>query len=93
MDDTRIRPVNMNDAQRRQLVQKAKADRLAFDAAQHLALGETGKARILADACITLAGAEHFTHWLRHYATTRFKVSGGTVDEFLGGVSAGDVAL
>ena len=88
MDDSRIRPVIMNDAQRRQLVQKAKADRLAFDAAQHLAQGETGKAKVLADACITLAGSEHFTHWLRHYATTRFKVTSTIVDEFLGGMPA-----
>jgi hypothetical protein len=80
----------MNEDQRRQLVQKAKADRLAFDVAQHLAKGETGKAKVLAGACITLAGSEHFTHWLRHYATMRFKVTGNAVDEFLGHLSAGE---
>jgi hypothetical protein len=93
VDDTRIRAMNMNEAQRRQFVQKAKADRLAFDAAQHLAQGETGKARILADACITLAGGEHLAHWLRHYATKRFQITGNAVDDFLGAMPTGDVAL
>jgi hypothetical protein len=83
----------MNDVQRRQFVQKAKADRLAFDAAQSLSLGETNKAATLAGECVTLAGREQFALWLRHYATTRFKVANSAVNEFLGSLQPADVAL
>ena len=93
MYEAPIRPSIMNDQERRQFVQKAKADRLAFEAAQLLSLGETDKAATLAGECMTLAGREQFAQWLRHYATTRFKVAGGTVNEFLGSVAAVNAAL
>jgi hypothetical protein len=83
----------MNDVQRRQFVQKAKADRLAFDAAQLLSLGETEKAATLAGECMTIAGREQLALWLRHYAITRFKIANRTVDEFLRGMPAANVAL
>jgi hypothetical protein len=83
----------MNAEQRRQFVQKARADRLAFDAAQLLAQGETDQASALAGECMTIAGHEQMALWLRHYATTRFKIVGRAVDEFLGGVPAPNVAL
>jgi hypothetical protein len=83
----------MNDAQRRQFVQKARADRLAFDAAQLLSQGETDQATALAGQCMTIAGHEQMALWLRHYATTRFKIVGRAVDDFLVGVPATDVAL
>jgi hypothetical protein len=88
-----IRPTAMNDVERRQFVRKAKADRLAFDAAQLLSRGENSKAVTLAGECMTLAGPEQFTVWLRHYATTRFKITNGAVDEFLGSVPPADVAI
>jgi hypothetical protein len=83
----------MDTTQRRQFVQKAKADRLAYDAAQHLSLGETTEAAGLAGQCLTIAGREQLDLWLRHYAVTRFKVAPRTVDEFLGGIAPADVAL
>jgi hypothetical protein len=83
----------MNDDQRRLFVQKAKADRLAFDAAQLLSVGETDQAQALAGQCMTIAGREQLTHWLRHYATTSFKMASRTVDEFLDGVPPANVAL
>jgi hypothetical protein len=88
-----IRPAKMSDVQRHQFVQKAKADRLAFDAAQLLSQGETDQAQALAGQCMTIAGREQLTHWLRHYATTRFKIANRTVDEFLDGMPTADVAL
>jgi len=91
--EPRIRPVPMSDTQRRQFVQKAKADALAYDAAQSLSRGETTQAATFAGQCITLAGSEQFTLWLRHYATTRFKLSTPTVDAFLSGMPPADVAL
>jgi hypothetical protein len=83
----------MNDQQRRQFVQKAKADRLAFEAAQLLSLGQTDKAAALAGECLTIAGREQLALWVHHYATTRFKVSSRTVNEFLGNVPPASVAL
>jgi hypothetical protein len=81
-----IRPTIMNDQQRRQFVQKAKADRLAFDAAQLLSLGEIDKAATVAGECLSIAGREQLALWLRHYAITSFKLSSRAVDEFLGSV-------
>jgi hypothetical protein len=78
----------MNDTQRRQFVQKAKADNLAFNAAQLLSRGETGKAATLASDSITLAGREQFSQWLRHYAVTRFKTATAVVDAFLDNMPA-----
>jgi hypothetical protein len=83
----------MNPQERSQLVRKAKADRLAFDAAQHLSRGEASQAAILGGECIALAGPEQWTHWLRHYATTKFKVAGGAVEEFLSSVPPADLAV
>ena len=88
-----IRPTIMNDLQRRELVQKAKADRLAFESAQLLSLGESSKAETLAGECMTIASREHFELWLRHYATTRFNVARGTVNDFLGSITPAIVAL
>ena len=93
MYDPPDRPVAMNNFERRQFVQKAKADSLAYDAAQLLSLGEASKAVTLAGECMALAGPEQFTRWLRHYATTRFKIPCGTVDDFLGTVPPTNVAL
>ncbi len=93
MFEAPIRPAVMSDQQRHQFVKKAKADRLAFDAAEQLSLGETDKATTLASECMTIAGRELLAQWLRHYATTRFKVASRTVDEFLGGVPEANVAL
>jgi hypothetical protein len=83
----------MNETERRQFVRKAKADSLAYDAAQSLSRGETSQATTLASQCMTLAGKEQFASWLRHYATTRFKISSLIVDEFLGSVPPVDLAL
>jgi hypothetical protein len=88
-----FRPSTMNDAQRRQFVQKAKADRLAFDAAQFLAHGDMVNATSAAGQCMTIAGRDQLEVWLRHYATTRFKVASNAVDAFLDGVPSNDVAL
>ena len=93
MVDSPFRPATMNDDQRRRFVQKAKADRLAFDAAQLLSQGETGKAAALAGACTTLVGSEVAAQWLRHYALARFKIPSGMVDEFLGSVPVNVIAL
>ena len=93
MVDSPFRPVTMTGDERRQFVQKAKADRLAFDSAQLLSQGENDKAAALAGECTTLVGPEEAAHWLRHYAMTRFKLPSGTVDEFLGNVPTNDVAL
>jgi len=93
MYEAPIKPTKMNDVQRREFVQKAKADRLAFDAAQLLSLGQTDKAATLTGEGMTIAGREQMASLLRHYATTRFKVTSRTVDEFLGGVPSANVAL
>jgi hypothetical protein len=88
-----IRATAMTDLQRRALVQKAKADRLAFDTAQLLSLGESSKAVSLAGESMTVASREHFELWLRHYATTRFNVARGTVNDFLTSLSPAVVAV
>jgi len=88
-----IRPVAMNDTKRREFVQKAKADRMAFDAAQLLSRGDSVSAATVAGQHLTVAGREQFVHWLRHYATTRFKVASRTVDEFLRSIEPADMAL
>jgi hypothetical protein len=74
----------MNDQQRGQFVQKARLDRIAYEAAQLLSLGETSTAALLINETSTSAGSEHMKTWLRHYATTRFKIAGNTIDAFLG---------
>jgi hypothetical protein len=81
-----IRPTAKTDLQRREFVQRAKADRLAFDAAQLLSVGETDKAATAAGEGVTAAGREYLELWLRHYATTKFKIATRAVDEFLGSV-------
>src|SRR5687767_2475499 len=78
-----IHPMPMTTAERSQFIRKAKADTLAFEAAQLLSRGETDKAATLTGECTTLAGSEQSALWLRHYATTRFKVTNGAVDAFL----------
>jgi len=83
----------MTDLQRRQFVQKAKADTLAYESAQFLSKGETSQAATLAGQCITLAGSEQFNLWLRHYATTRFKMPTPTVEAFLSSMPPAEVAL
>jgi hypothetical protein len=83
----------MNDLERSQFVQRAKVDRLAFEAAELLSNGETDKAAALAGQCVKISGREQLALWLRHYATTRFKIANTTVDEFLVGVPSADVAL
>ena len=55
MYEAPIRPTKMNDLERRQFVQKAKADRLAFEAAELLSNGETDKAATLAGECLTIS--------------------------------------
>ena len=93
MYEAPIRPTIMNAQQRQQFVQKAKADRLAFECAESLSRGETNLATTLAGQCMTIAGREQLDMWLRHYATTRFKVATKTVDEFLVSVPPAIVAL
>ena len=93
MYEPQVRGAKMNDQERSQFVQKAKLDRIAFEAAQLLSLGETSKAATLVDEGSTSAGKEQLQSWLRHYATTRFKIAGSTVDEFLSKLSLTDVAL
>ena len=93
MNEPQFRPVKMNDSDRGQFIRKAKADRLAFEAAELLSRGETDRAATLASECRTLAGAEQSAHWVRHYATTRFKVTTLAVDVFLGNMPPVEVAL
>jgi hypothetical protein len=88
-----IRVPAMNPQERRHLVQKAKADRLAFEAAELLSRGDMAKAATLAGECRTLAGLEQSEHWLRHYATTKFRMARGTVDEFLSSMPPANVAV
>lgn len=91
--EPRIIPVSMTGAERGQFIRKAKADRLAFEAAELLSLGKTSEAAKLADEGMTLAGREQLATWLHHYATTRFKVAGNTVDGFIGAIQPGSVAV
>ena len=93
MYEPQVRPAKMSDQERSQFVQRAKLDRLAYDAAQLLSLGETSKAATLFDEGSTPAGKEQLKLWLRHYATTRFKRASGTVDAFLGELGPANVAL
>jgi len=88
-----IRPVSMTGLQRREFMRKAKADSLAYDAAQLLSRGEAREAASLAGECIAITGREQLALWLRHYATTRFKLSSGAVEEFLRSVPDANVAL
>jgi hypothetical protein len=93
MFEREIRPAKMNNNERSQFIRKAKADRLAFEAAELLSRGETVKAATLAGECRTLAGLEQSSLWLRHYATTRFKVTNMAVEAFLGSMPPVEVAL
>jgi len=83
----------MNDQERSQFVQKAKLDRIAYEAAQLLSLGQTSKAATLVGEGSSSAGKEQLNMWLRHYATTRFKLANREVDDFLSGIPAANVAL
>jgi len=91
--EPQIRPIVMNAQERRQLVQKAKADRLAFEAAESLSHGDTAKAATLAGECRTLAGQEQSEHWLRRYATAKFQLTHGAVDKFLGSMPPAGIAV
>ncbi len=82
--EPQFRGTKMNDQERRQFVAKAKLDRVAYEAAQLLSLGETSKAAILIGEANASAGKDQLKMWLRHYATMRFKMAGNTVDSFLG---------
>lgn len=93
MYEPQIRPVSMNALERREFVRKAKGDSLAYAAAQLLSRGDTPGATTLAGECVTIAGREQLALWLRHYATTRFKIPGRTVDEFLESVPPGNSPL
>ena len=94
MYEPQVRGAIMNEQQRGQFVQKAKIDRMAYEAAELLSLGEPSKAATLIGDGFTPASKDHFTTWFRHYATTRFKVAGTAVDKFLIGIEpAADVAL
>ena len=93
MYEPQFRPVVMNSQERRQLVQKAKADRLAFEAAEFLSRGDTATATTLAGESRTLAGQEQSEHWLRRYATAKFKMTNGAVDQFLGSMPPANVAV
>jgi hypothetical protein len=83
----------MNDQERSQFVQKAKLDRIAYEAAHLLSLGETSKAAALIGEGSASPGKEQLKIWLRHYATTRFKLASRDVDDFLNGIPAADIAL
>jgi len=91
--EPQFRPATLNATERKQLVRKAKADRMAFDAADMLSRGQTTQATTLAGECLTLAGKEQLTLWLRHYAVTKFKMARGAVDEFLDSMPPADVAI
>jgi len=91
--EPQVRGAKMTDQERSQFVQKAKLDRIAFEAAQLLSLGETSKAATLVDEGSMSAGKEQLKIWLRHYATTRFKIAGSIVDAFFGELPLTDVAL
>ena len=93
MYEPQFRPLVLNAEERKQLVRKAKCDALAYESAQLLARGEIAKAATLAGECLAIAGRDQFALWLRHYATTRFKLTGGAVDEFLGSMPPADVAI
>jgi hypothetical protein len=91
--EPQVRGAKMNDQERSQFVQKAKLDRIAYEAAQLLSLGETSKAATLIGEGSGPAGKDQLNMWLRHYATTRFKMANRAVDDFLSGITAADVAL
>ncbi len=93
MYERQICGAKMSDQERGQFVQKAKLDRIAYDAAQLLSLGEPTKAATLIGAGITSASKDQLEMWFRHYAIARFKVAGGAVEDFLNGVPAANVAL
>ena len=93
MYEPQVRGAKMNDQQRSQFVQKAKLDRIAYEAAQLLSLGEISKATTLVDEGSTSADKEQLKLWLRHYATTRFNIASSKVDAFFGELPLTDVAL
>ena len=93
MYENQVRGAKMNDQERSQFVQKAKLDRIAYEAAHLLSLGETNKAATLIGEGSSSANKEQLTIWLRHYATTRFKIASRAVDDFLNGMPAENVAL
>jgi hypothetical protein len=91
--ENQVRGAKMSDQERSQFVQKAKLDRIAYEAAQLLSLGETSKAATLIGEDNASAGNEQLKMWLRHYATTRFKIASRAVDDFLSGMLLANVAL
>ena len=93
MYEAQVRGAKMNDQERSQFVQKAKLDRIAYEAAHLLSLGETSKAATLIGEGSASAGEEQLKIWLRHYATTRFNIANLAVDDFLSGIPAVNVAL
>ena len=93
MYEPQVRGAKMNDQERGQFVQKAKLDRIAYEAAELLSLGETSKAAILFGEGNASVGKEQLKTWLRHYATTRFKLANRDVDDFLSGIPLANVAL
>lgn len=78
----------MTQPERRHFCQKAKADRLAFSAAELLRDGDAVKAATIAEQGIAIIGPEHFTYWLRHYAVNNLGVDRKFVDRFCEGVAA-----
>jgi hypothetical protein len=82
----------MTDLERRELLRKAKADTLAWKAAELLQAGQTSQAAGLVAEGVKLSGPESFGHRLRHYALAKFKVDRQTLAEFLADGFEGRVA-
>jgi len=83
MIDTPYRPVEMSPAERHKFCRKARADRMAYEAASQLDLRQLDTAARLARDAVALVGPDRLAFWLRHYATMQFNVAVGVVDAFL----------
>lgn len=83
MIEGQIRPRAMTEAERHEFARRAKADRLAFQAANLLDLRQTDAASQMARDAADLVGRERLTFWFRHYAVCKFDVAASVVDAFL----------
>ena len=83
MIESPFRSSPMTPAERHEFCRKARADRSAFEAAEHLADQQPDAAARLAREAVALVGPDRLAFWLRHYATMKFNVDGAVVDAFL----------
>jgi hypothetical protein len=82
----------MATAERREFCRKAKADRLAFEAAELLRGGKAVESAALIEEGAAIVGRDRLASSFRHYAVNKFRVDLKHVDNVLAAIAGEAVA-